>query len=604
MQKWIYRKNLSAEIKIILSFILCSLLILVQGCGSASKINSLPTLANDTVLAVDQGLVVARVINASGYPLPFNQLTLTPDNINESNKIKWQKLESINPQVNGNTTFASPIKSGTYSLKGISSLYQELIHYGSSGFEINEHSRIVRADPEFSSFEVKANQVTDLGTIIFYTKPQDDHSLDMLVRLPQNKPGEILDRYFEFYKYDKNDILSWNEDGLENERQALFSSLAQNPISFNKTYMSPDKSLYFLGKFGILIKRTNLGSWELDAVDSNLDLTAIAENNRGDLAIGDSEGGLFWKQAGKEWRDISLDHEFHILDLSFGDDKTLTLLTKKKTELLVLRANSNSKRMEWKEINRYDSRNGWKNSDSDSGVTRKMKRKALRIIWDASIFTIGDLSYVRVETKWAKRNSFFSETKDITYRFNPNDWFTSELEDDLKINIVRNAGTTKLGIKTPLYSPPYSPVHLTHYGLTMYYRYLEESGLWDKMETRIYKCRNGKYITHHGCDFKRLHIKQNKRSFSFLDAPWFKNELEAIAVVRFGLSGEIKIVSTKNGGKSWVDTEYELPKEYCHSLVTQLSDRLILGCDGSSSDFYESTDNGASWKHVRQQENF
>jgi photosystem II stability/assembly factor-like uncharacterized protein len=106
--------------------------------------------------------------------------------------------------------------------------------------------------------------------------------------------------------------------------------------------------------------------------------------------------------------------------------------------------------------------------------------------------------------------------------------------------------------------------------------------------------------------------KSRKVSFSFRSTPVFKNDLEGIAITTFTdfniwtgqRSSNTRILVTDDGGKSWLASKSKLPKKYCNSFVPEVSDRLLVSCNGSSGDFYESHDDGATWEHVRQQENF
>ena len=69
-------------------------------------------------------------------------------------------------------------------------------------------------------------------------------------------------------------------------------------------------------------------------------------------------------------------------------------------------------------------------------------------------------------------------------------------------------------------------------------------------------------------------------------------------------SNEIKIVKTNDAGKTWRITDLELPSEFCTRLISKVKDSLLLSCNGTSSDFYESSDFGKSWQHVREHESF
>jgi len=571
-------------VAVLLSFVL----FLTQGCGS-SKINRLQTLKKDTIVGSNQGIVIARVVNASGSFLPFNGLTLTPENVNESDNNKFQRLQSLNPEMNGTTVFASPVSIGNYSLNSISS------YFFNGEYRL---SRYARPNAKFGTFEVKPNQVTDLGTIVYYTKPQDDKYLEMLLHSSEVSYGEVLDKHFSFYKYEKENVLGWNENGLEEEHQSQFFSAAQNPKIFKKTYFSPDKSLYFLGKLGFFIKRTNFGDWELDAVDTNLDLTAITENKNGDLVIGGAEGRLFLKRSGKEWEDISLGFNYHILNLSFEKPEEITMLAKTTSELFVLRAAIDTPQINWREINKYDSIRGWKNSNISRPSQGNKKRKER--IHNASISEIGDRNYIRIATKSLYSGPIFSITTKDVFSFDKDTWEVSEVDSGVDITTVLTAGATMLGIEEAGF--------WSWDGKSTYYRYVKDSDSWDKIKTRIYNCNDDSIVTKEGCSQIKGKVKRKSISFDFHSVPWFKNNLEAIAIV--GLSSserwgkEPKIISTLDGGKTWFDTKRKLPKEYCSNLITQVTDRLLLGCNGATGDFYESTDEGATWKHVRQQENF
>jgi hypothetical protein len=574
-----------------LAIFLPLILLLNLGCGPASRVNLVSPLTKKSIVSPNQGVVIARVIDASGARLPFNYLTITPKNINESKEVKWQRLESLTPQMNGSTIFGSSIAAGSYSLSSTRSFYS----FGNYWYERNAF-----ADPKFGTFEVKPNQVTDLGTIIYYTKPQDDRYSEILLHLPGVELGEVLGKYFPFFQYDKNKLLSWNDDGLEEERESLFLSVAQNPIAYNKSYLSPDKSLYFLGKFGMIIKRTNYGDWELDSVDTNLDLTSIAENKFGDLIVGGSEGKLFFKPTGQSWFDISMEQGTEILSVVFNQESNIDLIIKNNNALLIMRADSRQQPLVWQEINRYDYREGWKHSN----IPPLPKSSANRRIFSASLSTIGKKHYIDINTKHLKANTLFTESRNQIFEYSPNDWSVTEPEGELEVSTVVDAGATKLGIKKAGF--------WSWSGRSTYYRYLKDSDDWDKISTNLNLCANGKVETTIPCDKPAKGRKIKKTNFNLRSIPWFKNELEAVAIAGLSdynawtgeRSSETKIIYTKDGGKKWIDTGYSLPKPYCSNVISKLTDRIILSCNGATGDFYESTDNGKTWQQVREQENF
>lgn len=583
------------------------MLLFVTGCAS-SRVNYLRLLDVKSVPQENEGLVIARVIDASGSMLPFNKLTITPENINESKDVKWQELPSLSPKLNGYTVFASYTKSGSYSLNSISS-------YFSNG-EIY-YTRFARASTKFGTFEVKPNQITDLGTIIYYTKPQVDRYLPMLVHLPEHETGEVLDKYFPFYQYDRNDVLGWNENELEEENQSNYLSIIQNPISFNKTYVSSDKSLYFLGNLGIIVRRSTLGDWQLDAVETNLALNAIAENKRGDLIVGGDEGRLFFKKRQGDWQDISFTFDNRILEMYFDKENSVTLLASNSEKLNVFRADISQTPLQWSRLNQFDTASGWNNTDAlkitsykQRNSLPKKKKKTKKDITFASLTEFDGKHYVKILTKKPNSSPIFSASSDFAFEFDSNSWLVSSIEHELEVTRVVSAGNVRIGIKEPGF--------WSLSGKNQYFRYIDQDKSWNSIKMKIRKCNNGELIGIKGCNKsddsqKKKSMKTNNfKRFSFVSIPWFKNSNEAVAIVSFSeynflsdnSSSERKILVTSDGGKSWRDTRNNLPKDYCGSLITEVTDRLLLSCNGATGDFYESTDDGKNWKHVRQQENF
>ena len=62
------------QFKRLLTVTICSIGLLLTGC--ATNTNMLETLSEKTVLTPDQGIVVVRIINATDYSLPLNQVTI------------------------------------------------------------------------------------------------------------------------------------------------------------------------------------------------------------------------------------------------------------------------------------------------------------------------------------------------------------------------------------------------------------------------------------------------------------------------------------------------------------------------------------------------
>lgn len=570
------------------------LLVAVYLAACAPQVNMRPVLSKDSVVAPGEGMVVARIVNASGGGLPFNQLTIAPDNVNASKAIKPERLLSARPALNGTTVFASPIKAGHFSLSSI-----RAFHSNGNGW----YSRYASTTPELGTFEVKPGAVTDLGTLIYYPKPQEDRYLDLVVRAPGSEPGEVLSKHFPFYSYDE--VLSWLPDDNQGERENAFISVAQNPITYTEHIKAPDGSLYFLGKLGVILRRDANGAWSIDAVDTLLDLSAMAVNQRGDMAVGGSEGKLFIKYMGQQWQDISFDHPYHIEQLLFRDDDSLDLLATKGTSLFVYRASIGGQELDWSEINQYALISGWSNHQipvSEDSATSK--RKFAEDIYSITLFELDSRSLITVRTQSNTQSPIFGRVNRKTFEYDPASWSIIKEANELKISSVVEAGNATLGIKMPGF--------WSWDGRTDYFIYRENSG-WSEMSTHAYYCSDGKPRPESKvCSSNDVQTPGRRKTFTLRTVPWFVSPTNGLAIVSFNRSSmwsakreyEVKILDTNDGGNSWTVTDRELPLKYCSSIIPDLDDVLLLSCSGATGDFYESYDRGETWEHVRQQENF
>ena len=591
MKRMVYRIS---SITKILSTILISLIL--SGC--IGGVNMAPSLTNETILEPEQGLIVARVINASGSSIPFNQLTITPENLNESKQIKEQRLTARDLQVNGSTVFAAAVPVGNYALSSIRAFYFS---------DSYSYSRFASTDIKFGTFEIKPGEITDLGTIIYYPKSQGDKYTDMLLRVPSSEENEILNKYYDFYSGNKSNILGWHTDEYEEERESTYISVLQNPVAYEHRYVAPDKSIYFLSKLGVIIKRSSTGEWVLDAVDTNLELSSIAQNKNGDVIVGAGEGKIFWKRSTDEdWQDISFDHNYQIEELIFHDEKTVDMIARNGPKLTIFRRDMSILGTDWKVVNHYTVLDGWKSLQVEEEteedkvvipvVTQNQKRP--ETISNINLYEVGNKHYLTVRSFPEYLNPIFAAHSSRTFIYNPDTWEMQELAFQPKIFNVLDAGAIKLGIKkASFWSFSLKPSYL---------RYDKKLDEWKKISTFIYTC-NDEITREKICTIDETKSKSEKFSFSFMSIPWFKNELEALAIVQFKKkegSERVKIMTTDDGGSNWSYSKYNPPAKYCYSIVPEISDRLVVSCNGVSGDFYESTDEGANWQHVREHENF
>lgn len=576
---------------------LVSFFVLLTGC--AGQVNMLPTLSEQSTPLPGEGLVVVRVINASSMGLPFNHFTITPENLNESKQIKPDRLTSLAPQRNGTTVFASSAKPGSYALSSIRAFYSRGDIW---------YSKFVSSDAQFGTFSVESGKVTDLGTIIYYQKSQEDRYTHTLIRLPDSEPAEVLKKHFPFYQYDPNNLLSWNEDGSDEDHENLFTSAAQNPVTYNESYKAPDGSLYFIGKLGVIIKRSKEGEWSLDAVDTNFDLFAISQNNRGDLAIGGAEGTVFFKAKGGEWQSLPLNHHYQVNTLTFDDSNNLQAIARADTELTVFKTSPLQRDPTWSTLNRFSTRDGWENSlipPPPEKTQKKAKKKVPKLdrILNFSLSESKSGPLITVGTQSQREEFIFASTKEHIFRYDAQSWQILGVGAESEMSSVVDAGTIKLGIKQPGF--------WSWDGKPDFFRYVKESDQWEEIATHVLRCPDGTFTIEKECVVKKVTKRTRRAAFNFISRPWFKNDKEAVAIVNFSKfnawtgkrTNNVKIVSTEDGGKSWQVTENKLPKDYCTRLIPELDDRLLVSCVGAVGDFYESLDYGKSWSHVREHEN-
>ena len=606
MEQPMYSNDIQQLYRWLSTTIILPLLAIMSGC--AAQVNMLPTLSPQTVLAPQDGVIVVRVINASSYPLPFNQLTIAPENLNADEKILPSRLSAIDNDIEGSTIFAAPAKAGNYSLSDIRAL-----HFRGDFI----YSRFVDSDISLGTFTVKPGEITDLGSLVFYQQPDEDRFLELLARVPESANGSDLSEYFSFFKYDESTLKSWKDDGRKDERESLFFSIVQNPVVFQDTYVAPDNSLYFLGKLGVILIRTPEGEWEMDAVDTNYQLNTISKSESGDLLVGGEEGLMFLKPVGGQWLNISTGSDSKIMHLEFINDNQVDALISNGSTLFVQRGVKEGENFNWQTLNQYGSGKGW--AYRNIPVVESKSRNPNRNKDDATekfetfdrIGTV-DISkhfgrhtlYLRTLNSYENRAFTNGDLTTVTY--NPDNWEITGESDDNKMTAIFKSGAAYIGIEEAGF--------WSWTGLPSIYSATED-GQWTEMKTEFLICPDGTIVAKRGCKGKAADGKPNKSKtieFRFSSLPLFSSPKEALAIVRINNiddwpgedKDEVKLFKTRDGGVSWADTGNKPPKKYCTDLITEITDRLLVGCNGATGDFYESTDGGANWNHVRQQVNF
>ena len=579
--------------------VISAFLLLLGGC--ASQVNMLPTLNEETVLQPQQGVVVAKVINASSYPLPFNQLTINPKNLNESDQVKSPRLTALTNNYRGSTVFAAPVNAGDYALSSIRAFHSHGDFW---------YSRFVTTNAKFGTFRVNPGQVTDLGTIIYYPKSQGDKYINLLLRQPSPAPASTLYESFPFYQFDLDSVRSWEEDEYEQERNSNYVSAARNPVTYNDQYLGPDGSLYFVGKLGVIIKRSPDGEWSLDAVDTNIDLYTIAANSRGDLVVAGDEGKVFIKHNG-EWQNASISHKARVHHVRFEDDNTIDLISSEQHLLKVLRS-ENLANPQWDHLTTFRSGRGWFDAtgqltyDTDPKKSDSKKIAYPRPVYSVDLKRVDNRTELFVRTNYHTSSPMFNNGKLESFVVHTANWDILGEGNRNEYSSIVNAGATKLAVKEAGF--------WSWDGKPDYLKLDQDSGQWEEISTAIRSCPEGAHQVASHCELpgSSQHYKLTVDRFTFASTPWFKSNDEVLAVGLFQeKSAETgkketkpRLIQSLNGGKVWAKTGHPLPAGFCGTLIPDVKDRLLLTCKGGSTDFYESLDNGASWQHVREHENF
>lgn len=576
----------------IISIAICG--ILLSGCASNVKVAK--QLSTQASLPPGEGILVARVINTTSYRLPINSMYIDPKEVNTSKEVKTVLAYAEDMPIGDSTLFAVSLEPGEYSL----SVIRSLIFRGEAYY-----SRGTATDPEFGVFKVEAGKVTDLGTIVYYAKPSDDVYKDTLIRVPESAQGQVLKKYFpQFATGVSNfeEILTWESDERDEQRFGMYASAAQNPMSFSDEIRAPDGSLYFLSKLGVILRYSPEDGFETLAIDSDLEVNAFAQNDAGDRVAGGFEGALFFQAVDGDWEAVSVPEKATIHYLTFYQENQFDVVYSVTDKLHVVRFNKEDLTTS-SELNTYSYAKGWENvSNFIQPKTKPPKPHNIKSVWVAQN---GVKKVLKVNNYRVGRWDPFDASDTESYSFSPDNWEMAIAPSSLEVDAVITAGSVEIGIK--------SPGFWSWTGKPSYFSRENEQSPWREMNAHITVCKKDQVMQSNGvCLSDGKGVKPKKESFSFKSRPWFWDANNGLAIVNFSdfnawtgqRSSETKILKTADGGVSWETTELTLPKEYCSNIIGEIKERILLSCNGATSDFFESTDLAESWEHIRQQQDF
>ncbi|ARU28209.1 hypothetical protein [Cellvibrio sp. PSBB006] len=572
---------------------LAAMIFLLAGC-LPSDVNMKPPITDKTPINND-GIVVATVINAGGSSLPFNQLTLTPKNINVSKGNKYPRLVSLNDPDGNTSLFASAIPPGEYTVESIRSF-----------FVIGEYfySLWATGGVDLGVFSVAPGKVTDLGTFIYYRKVEGEKYSDKLIRIPQTNNQELIKHYRPFIKYSPTEVLTWNEDGSDTERFSTYVSLSQNPTLFSARHMSDGGSLFLTGKLGTILERIPNGEWKQETLDTNADLRAIDTDHKGQLLVGGDQGALYLRDENAQWQDLSLDIGTEVTSIQFLSSGEAAIYTVQNGNGVILHGDLNKGIPEWKKVYSYRVSKGWVDVNDqilNTGEPAFRPPKTWQRVESLRVENFLGQEYVRVGIKKASNGKTFTVIDSVDYKL-------FKLSSDNKIiyepnalgrmDGIMDAGKTSIGIDIAGF--------WSWTGKDSFHRYDANSDSWVKIKTYINNCPKAKNkvrrCTVNGQSMKRI------EDFDFIATPVFVSPEKGYASVRsIDIDPEQRksyLLSTTDGGDTWKKLNVEFPAKFCTDIVPEIDDRIMLYCAGVSGDFYESTDEGKTWKHVRQHQYF
>ncbi len=572
-------------------------LLTLWGC-EANRVNMRPALDHWTPVPAEEGVVVARIIDITDKTLPFNQLTLVPENVNASKEEKFERLLAVTPRPDTSSVFASSVPPGKYAINSVRTYFSSNQWW---------YDKAEWPEANLGTFEVKPGQITDLGTLVVYPKVNGERYNTIIFRLNDYPAVDALTTYLPFYKHNPEFTNTWDEDGLESDRLDTYIGAAQNPISFADTYTNAQGTTYFPSPLGIMMVRDNQGQWSLDAVETHYTLTAIAENSVGDLFVGSEEGQVFWRKQNSPWQEVFLAPGLNIEKLYFDNENEITAVASGIDSIEVYRGSVTDANFSWKKINAFNTSTGWENNPNDPDYPATSIPRA---ILKARFYEYDGESFLTLTSIKNAGDLIPNNTKNEYFQYDPSSWKVPKLDKQPQLSSVVQAGNQKLGIKQPgFWSFSQKPDYL---------RYDEATQSWSEMAKGVYCPAWGEEFDEktHGDICRKetapaTSAKKTIKSFDLISVPWFIDSKTGVALVNFrknnAWTGEssntFKMVETNNGGASWSLTSRELPKPYCFDIVNDVQDTLLLSCNGATGDFYKSDDLGKSWKHVREHQN-
>lgn len=566
------------------------------------------------------GVVVARVIHTDSGGAPFNYLRLEPSNLNSSADVKSEDLTAITVPLSSGSFYVSSIPAGTYSLSYIRTYYSDGQFY---------ISKWVKGGLDLGTLEVREGVLTDLGELIFYPKSEGDTIKYKLARIPNSNNSALLKNVRPEISDHFTDVTTWNDDGNESERQDFFAAAAQNPVGYNVQYHDPNSgTTYFAGKLGFILGYNENGEWQADAIDTNNEIFALTTLSDGTIVAGGEFGSLFKKSLDGEWQKLEYSPKLTIRDIRANDDNSVNILgvglrhaklsrhplTPGETAEPIAKYNLDygwgSNSGEWfdKEREARVEANKLKKAKREEQLDKKKSVTERRYIKYAYGKTIEDNVhyFVGVAKPYTNYQSpLDGVSKRETHVFDSSSARLNKVTDFGEgVDQVYQAGTELIGRK-------YAGFWSWDGRDTFVKRSRTAPFTWEKISRYWDRCPD-QPADSTTCPLENGRTKRRRKAVNFSSLPYFWDQNTGIVFVSwtelplFSSEKETKTATLKttNGGKSWAMLTDEWPGEYCAGIIPEVKDRILVSCNGLSSDFYESKDKGETWSRVRETENF
>ncbi len=535
-----------------------------------SKINVIQSADKFETLPVDSGLVVARVVDSGGNRVPLNYLTLAPKDVLQAEENKYVRIPATTQDIGGLSYFVGVVEANQYSLSDL---------YGLAWYGDYSLSRYVSIDPTFGTFAVRPGQVTNLGTLIYYPKPDGDVYHDFLVRNDSfDEAPKILGRDYDALASRVSNLsepLTWDEDDYADERWSNYLSAVQNPITFDKSIQFDDE-LVVMSRVGSLLRYEDGGSWRVDGIDSDLSILMIDRNSSGDEAISGQGGELYWRPAGEaEWQKIKPPLDYATLrSVQIDDARHLHVFSESLKEISLFTANAEPD-PEWTQNLVFRTDRLWVSPSRDREISTQAandaaesgrKRSTTKELEDVSFLRSNGQVLITVQGRLFEINPVTSQATTIDPGFN--------------IASIEKRGNQ--------YVSRVASGFWTTGQIASYRASSDLDGKWQKIPLRLDQCPDEELPDgKNRCPVAKV-VKF--RSATLMDEPYYLENGDAIALMQHSMRSNRSgtFFARLASDKHWVEivTEQEAPK-YCNRILGQRGEfEVLVGCSGTTGKIF------------------